>query len=65
MKRIGLGDEIIKEPLGGARTVPEENFKTVKKAITKAIKEFINVDKNTLVKNRIEKFSKMGVIKEE
>ncbi len=64
MKKIGLVDEIIKEPLGGAHTFPNENFKIVKKAIKKAIKEFIDKDKDLLVQNRIEKFSNMGVIKE-
>ena len=64
MKKIGLVDEIIKEPLGGAHTFPNENFKIVKKAIKKAIKEFIDIDKDLLVQNRIEKFSNMGVIKE-
>jgi len=64
MKGIGLVDEIIKEPLGGSHTFPEETFKLVKKAITKSIKEFIDLDKETLVHNRMEKFSNMGVIKE-
>ena len=64
MKKIGLVDEIIKEPLGGAHTFPHENFKIVKRTITKKIKELINIDKNTLVKNRMEKFSKMGMVNE-
>jgi acetyl-CoA carboxylase carboxyl transferase subunit alpha len=59
-----LVDEIIKEPLGGAHTFPEETFKIVKKSISKAIKEFIDTDKNTLVHNRMEKFSNMGVVNE-
>ena len=64
MKKIGLVDEIIQEPLGGAHTFPEETFKIVKKAIIKAIKEFIATDKNLLVQNRMEKFSNMGVVNE-
>ena len=64
MQGLGLVDEIIKEPLGGAHTFPEETYKLVKKAITKAIKEFIDLDKETLVHNRMEKFSNMGVVKE-
>ena len=64
MQELGLVDEIIKEPLGGAHTFPEETFKIVKKTITKAIKEFIELDKKTLVTNRMEKFSNMGVVKE-
>ena len=64
MQELGLVDEIIKEPLGGAHTFPEETFKFVKKSITKAIKEFVDLDKETLVNNRMEKFSNMGVVKE-
>ena len=64
MQELGLVDEIIKEPLGGAHTFPEETFKLVKKSIRKAIKEFIDIDKDTLVYNRMEKFSNMGVVNE-
>ena len=64
MKGIGLVDEIIKEPIGGAHTFPEETFKIVKKSISKALNEFINIEKDTLVHNRMEKFSNMGVISE-
>ena len=64
MKGIGLVDEIIKEPLGGAHTFPEETFKIVKKAISRALKEFVDIEKDTLVHNRMEKFSNMGVVNE-
>mgnify|MGYP003706591887 FL=1 len=64
MKGIGLVDEIIKEPLGGAHSFPEETFKIVKKAISRALKEFVDVEKDTLVHNRMVKFSNMGVVKE-
>ena len=64
MKKIGLVDEIIKEPLGGAHTFPEETFKIVKKKIVNVINELKVIDKDTLVNNRMEKFSNMGEIKE-
>ena len=64
MKKIGLVDEIIKEPLGGAHTFPEETFKIVKKKIISVIKELKVIDKDTLINNRMEKFSNMGEIKE-
>ena len=64
MKKIGLVDEIIKEPLGGAHTFPEETFKIVKKKIVSVINELKVIDKDTLVNNRMEKFSNMGEIKE-
>ena len=64
MKGLGLVDEIIKEPLGGAHTFPKETYKKVKKAITKAIGEFSSLNKETLVNNRMEKFCNMGMVKE-
>ena len=57
-------DEILEEPLGGAHTFPKVTYKKVKKSITKAIKEFIDIDKETLVKNRMKKYSNMGIVKE-
>ena len=64
MKKIGIVDKIIKEPLGGAHTFPAETFKIVKRAITTSIKELIKIDKNLLIKNRIEKFSNIGLVNE-
>ncbi len=64
MKKLGLVDEIINEPLGGAHTFPKETFKLVKKSIKKSILEFSNLKPNDLVKKRIEKFSNMGVVNE-
>ena len=64
MQGLGLVDEIIEEPLGGAHTFPEETYKKVRKSISKAIKEFIELDKEALVNNRMDKFSNMGMIKE-
>ena len=64
MMKNKLIDGVIKEPLGGAHTFPKETYKKVKKSITKAIIEFIELDKETLVNNRMKKFSNMGMIKE-
>ena len=64
MKRIGLVDEIIEEPLGGAHTFPEKTYKKVKKAINQSIEELIKIKKEKLVENRMKKFSKMGIFKE-
>ena len=65
MKKIGIVDLIIKEPLGGAHTFPEETFKIIKKSITKTIKELIHIEKETLVNNRIQKFTTIGEVKNE
>ena len=64
MKKIGLVDEIIEEPTGGAHTFPEATFKEVKKKIKQSLEELKTKNKKELAKNRMEKFSKMGFIKE-
>jgi acetyl-CoA carboxylase carboxyl transferase subunit alpha len=64
MQELGIVDEIIKEPLGGAHTFPEDTFKIVKKSIISVLKELIDIDKEKLVYNRMEKFSNMGIVNE-
>ena len=64
MKKGGLVDHIIKEPLGGAHTDHEKAAKTVKKEIKKAIAELSQMDAETRCNARIEKFTKMGVFEE-
>ena len=64
MSNLGLVDEIIQEPLGGAHTFPEKTFQKVKKTILTSINELKKIEKEKLIFNRMEKFSKMGFIKE-
>ncbi len=63
MKKQKLIDEIVKEPLGGAHSDREKTFETVKNAISEAYDEFKNLSPEELVKNRMEKYSSMGVFK--
>lgn len=63
MKKQRLIDEIVKEPLGGAHSDREQTFETVKNAISEAYDEFKNLSPSELVKNRMEKYSNMGVFK--
>ena len=58
-----LIDGIIKEPLGGAHTNPEETFSTVKKAILKNLEKLQEMDTDKLLAARIRKFSRMGAVK--
>lgn len=60
----GLIDSIIKEPVGGAHHNPEEAYKTLKEAILKELNNLSSINKEDLVMQRIEKFSKMGVVVE-
>ncbi|MEY3238530.1 MAG: hypothetical protein RI883_2631 [Bacteroidota bacterium] len=63
MKKNGLVDEVIKEPLNGAHRSQEEMFGIVKKHIKKYIKELEVLSPEVRINDRIEKFNKMGVWK--
>jgi len=60
MHNFGLVDGIIKEPLGGAHTFPEDTAKAVKRYIVKAISEIKQLSTDEMIAQRIEKYSKMG-----
>ncbi|MFA9289910.1 MAG: acetyl-CoA carboxylase carboxyltransferase subunit alpha [Solirubrobacteraceae bacterium] len=60
MLSLGIIDDIIKEPLGGAHQKPEIAFENVKNAILTHIKELNKLGKEELVKARQNKFIAMG-----
>lgn len=62
MLKSGLIDGVIKEPIGGAHHSSEEAFLSVKAAIKRELKVLRELDSDTLVNERIGKFSKMGVV---
>ena len=59
---IGMGiiDEVIAEPLGGAHRNPEEAIEAVGAAIEKMLMELVDLDGETLRRQRREKFLRMG-----
>lgn len=59
-----LIDGIVKEPLGGAHQDPVAMAATLKKQLVKDLKVLKEIDTDTLVKERIEKFCSMGVVEE-
>ncbi len=63
MKKNGLIDDIIPEPLGGAHYDKATTFKTVQRYITKAYKELSKLSTEKLVSERMEKYLKMGEFK--
>lgn len=63
MKKNGLVDDVIPEPVCGAHRNHEEIFETVKQYIVKNVKALEKVDADKRVNDRIEKFCKMGVWK--
>ena len=60
LKSLGIIDEIIKEPLGGAHRNKEQTFNSVKEVLLKHLKELSAVSPEDLKKERTEKFLKMG-----
>ena len=63
MTKLGIVDDIIKEPLGGAHRNYEATFKTLKKYIKTTIKELSGSKPETRINRRIKAFEKKGVWK--
>jgi acetyl-CoA carboxylase carboxyl transferase subunit alpha len=64
VEKLGIADEIIPEPLGGAHRAPEEMAKILKERILENIKKLRQYPISELLNRRVEKFSKMGVWEE-
>jgi acetyl-CoA carboxylase carboxyl transferase subunit alpha len=62
LKSLGVIDGIIPEPLGSAHINPDATIKIVKFCLKKTLKELLNTDIEELLKKRIKKYVKIGVI---
>lgn len=60
MTNFGIVDGIIKEPLGGAHTAPEEMSKILKRHLKKEIAELQSLSPEERINNRLEKFGSIG-----
>lgn len=60
LKKLGVIDTIILEPLGGAQRNPQITIQTVGDAIEKSLKPFLSMDKIAVRKQRRAKFLEMG-----
>ena len=63
--RLGIVDEIIPEPLGGAHRDHEQMAGSMKAVIIKHLKELSQLSKKELIRQRYEKFRKMGIFESE
>jgi acetyl-CoA carboxylase carboxyl transferase subunit alpha len=61
---LGVIDEIIPEPLGGAHRDINMVAKSLKKNITNHINEISSLSKEELINNRLDKYRKIGFYKE-
>lgn len=64
MKGFNLVDDVIKEPVGGAQTKPEEMAATLKEYLVQAVQGLLQQDAEQRIDARIDKFSKMGFYEE-
>ena len=60
LKALGIIDEVIKEPMGGAHRNPQQAMSTVKEVVLKHLRELENLSSDELKKQRTEKFLNMG-----
>lgn len=60
LKALGIVDEVIKEPLGGAHRDIQHTFETVKDVLSRQLKELQALSPEELKRQRTDKFLKMG-----
>ncbi len=61
MFKTGIVDGIVKEPMGGAHTKPEEMCKMLKRHIKKQLNELMEIPTEQLIEQRIDKYANIGV----
>ena len=60
LERLGIVDEIVPEPLGGAHRNPEHAAASLKQAIVRALEQLAGVPIETVLEARYEKFRRIG-----
>lgn len=61
LRNLGIIDEIIKEPIGGAHRNPEQAARILKRALKRNLFELVKKPLDELLKERYEKIRKIGV----
>ena len=62
LKKIGVVDKVIKEPLGGAHRDKQKTLEEVKKALLEELVSFQKTDRQRIKKLRSEKYINMGSV---
>ena len=62
LKEIGIIDDVIKEPLGGAHRDPKLAISRIGRALKKCLDELTSMDTNELIERRYQKYRKIGSI---
>lgn len=61
---LGVIDEIIKEPIGGAHQNPEAAARNIKEAIIRNLQPLLSLTHRELIADRYNKYRKMGIFNE-
>ncbi len=64
MKKFGVVDKIVSEPIGGAHRDPQQIYKSLRTALRSTLREIGQKRPDTLRRDRIEKFMNMGKLEE-
>ena len=64
LKEQGIIDRIVPEPIGGAHKDPQTMYEILRKVLKEEVKKLKGTKPDKLIKNRREKFYKMGVWEE-
>jgi acetyl-CoA carboxylase carboxyl transferase subunit alpha len=62
LKRLGVIDEILEEPIGGAHRNPAEMFQRVRERLDHHLSELERLPPDQLIEKRYEKFRRMGSV---
>ncbi len=65
LRELGVVDDVIQEPLGGAHRDHHQMANRLKIYLVKALRELVSLPLDQLVESRYEKFRRMGVFLEE
>ena len=60
LKELGITDEIVSEPLGGAHRNPEVAFKNLRRAISRHLRELLALSLDNLQERRFAKYRSVG-----
>jgi acetyl-CoA carboxylase carboxyltransferase subunit alpha len=60
LTEVGIVDEIVPEPVGGAHRDPQRTYQAVGAAVADALDELEGLDPQALLDQRLEKFDALG-----
>jgi acetyl-CoA carboxylase alpha subunit len=60
LERLGIVDEVVAEPLGGAHRNPDQAATSLKQAILRVLDDLVGVPVDVLLRMRHDKFRRIG-----